>query len=71
MKFEKISDAKFKMFANSTIKNLNAIVGGTVDTGSGGRGHWHDTAYTGSGTSLDEVRQTANGQSDDSKGAIL
>jgi hypothetical protein len=70
MKFEKISDDKFKMFETSSIKNLNAIIGGKVDTGSDGRG-WHDTAYTSSGANIDEVRQTRDGSSDDSNGPLL
>jgi hypothetical protein len=69
MKFEKISDKTFQMFKANQVKNMNAIIGGAVDTSGGGKG-WHDTAYTGT-VDLDEVRKTADGQSDDSKGELI
>lgn len=70
MKFEKISENKFKQFEPSSLKNLNAIVGGNVDTGRPGTGT-HDTAYTSSATSVDDVRLTADGRSNDSNGQII
>jgi hypothetical protein len=72
MKFEKISDDKFKMFAPTSLKNLNAIVGGnTTATDRPGTGT-HDVAYTGGGSQeLDTVRKTDDGKSDDSAGDLV
>jgi hypothetical protein len=72
MKFEKISDDKFKMFAPTSLKNLNAIVGGGIDTDRPGTGT-HDTAYTysSSGQDLDTIRKTDDGKSDDSAGDLV
>ena len=73
MKFEKISDDKFKMFAPTSLKNLNAIVGGnTTATDRPGTGT-HDTAYTysSSGQDLDTIRKTDDGKSDDSAGDLV
>lgn len=71
MKFEKLSDDKFKMFAPTSLKNLNAIVGGAVDTDRPGTGT-HDVAYTGGGSQeLDTIRKTDDGKSDDSQGDLV
>ena len=70
MKFEKISDSKFKMFEQTALKNLNAIVGGTLDTSRPGTGT-HDTAYTSTATTYDDVRLTADGRSNDKNGANI
>jgi hypothetical protein len=70
MKFEKISANKFKMFEQTALQNLNAIVGGSVDTGRPGTGT-HDTAYTSTATTVDNVRLTADGRSNDTNGQII
>ena len=71
MKFEKISDNKFKMFASSVLKNLNAIIGVNVDTSRPGTGT-HDIAYTGGGAQPeDTIRKTNDGLSDDSNGDLV
>ena len=71
MKFEKISDDKFKMFALTALKNLNAIVGGGIDTDRPGTGT-HDIAYTGGGgQNLDTIRKTNDGFTDDSAGDLV
>jgi hypothetical protein len=70
MKFEKISANKFKMFEQTALQNLNAIVGGNVDTSRPGTGT-HDTAYSSSGGNVDNVRETADGRSNDTNGRVL
>jgi len=69
MKFEKISDDKFQLFSTSALKNLNAIVGGKIETERPGTGT-HDTAHTDAGGGGD-VRKTKDANSDDSTGDLV
>ncbi len=60
MKFESISQDKFAQFEDQKAKNLNAILGGAVDTSRPGESH--DTGHKTKGKwELDNVVTTNNG----------